>query len=147
MDMMVRQQEVVRSLAYEPPASYTITEYPQRIHRTQHGPTELRHPYLRPTSSEFQNNYSMDLIHVFSIYILNPLITPFLLLSLCHPLFESSHLISLFAIVMCLSLILFLENVPIGSMLHTHVLTHIPSYHVFIVLLSLSSCLRNACSL
>ena len=129
------------------PASYTITRYPQKIHWTWHGPMELCRPYLRPTSSEFQNNHSMDLICVFSIYIFNPLITPIFLLSLCHPLFELSHLISLFAIVTCLSFILFLENAPIGSMLHACVLTHIPSYHVSIVLLSLPSRLRNAGSL
>ena len=129
------------------PTSYTITEYPRGFHRTRHGPMELRRPYLRPTSSEFQNDHSMDLICVFSIFIFNPLITPNFLLSLCHPLFEPSHLIPIFAIVTCLSFILVLENAPIGSMLRTRVLTHIPSYLIFIVLLSLSSRLRNAGSL
>ena len=143
IDMMVKQQEVDGEFDLRTPTSYTITEYPWRIHRTRHGPTELRYPYLRPTSSEFQNNHSMDLIRVFSIFILNPLITPFLLLSLCHPLSEPSHLIPIFAIVTCLSFILVLENAPIGSMLRTRVLTHIPSYLVFIVLLSLSSRLKN----
>ena len=124
--------------------SYTITEYPRGIHQTRHGPMELRHPYLRPTFSEFQNNHSMDLIRVFSIFIFNPPITPFLLLSLCHSLFKPSRLIPIFAIVTCLSFILVPENAPIGSMLRTRVLTHIPSYLIFIVLLSLSSHLRNA---
>ena len=138
MDMVVNQQEVVRSSVHGLPTSYTITEYPRGIHRTRHGPTELRYPYLRPTSSEFQNDYSMDLIRVFSIFILNPLITPFLLLSLCHPLFELSHLIPIFAIVTCLSFILVLENAPIGSMFRTRVLTHIPSYLLFLLFSYLS---------
>ena len=131
MDMVVSQQEVVRSSVHELPTSYTITKYPRGIHRTRHGPTELRYPYLQPTSSEFQNNCSMDLIRVFPNFNFNPLITPFLLLFLCHPLFEPSHLIPIFTIVTCLSFILVLENAPIGSMLRTRVLTHIPSYLVF----------------
>ena len=147
IDMMVRSTRSCEEFNPQTPTSYTITEYPRRIHRTRHRPTELRYPYLRPTSSEFQNDHSMDLIRVFSIFIFNPLITPFLLLSLCHPLFKLSHLIPIFAIVMCLSFILVLENAPIGLMLCTRVLTHIPSYLVFIVLLSLSSRLRNAGSL
>ena len=137
----------MRSSAYEPWLLIPLPDTLQRIHQTQHRPTELRRPHLKPTSSEFQNNHSMDLIHVFSIYIFNPLITPFLLLFLCHPLFKPSHLMPLFAIVTCLSFILFLENAPIGLMLRTRVLTHIPSYLVFIVLLSLSSRLRNTGSL
>ena len=72
----------------------------------------------------------MDLIHVFSIYISNPLITPLFLYFLCHPLFKPSLVIFLFTMVTCLFLISILRNAPIGSMLHTCVLTHIPSYHV-----------------
>ena len=126
------------------PTSYPLSGIPQRIQRTPHGPTELHSPYLWPTSSEFQNRRSMDLICVFSIYILNPLITPLFLYFLCHPLFKPSLMISLFTMMMCLFLISILRNALIESMLHAWVLTHIPSYHVFIVLLSLSSCLRNA---
>ena len=84
---------------------------------------------------------------MFSIYIFNPLTTPFFIYFLCHPLFKLSLVISLFAIVMCLFFILVFRNTPVGSMLRTHVLTHILSYLVFIVLLSLSSRLRNADSL
>ena len=67
---------------------------------------------------------------MFSIYNFNPLTTPFFLYFLCHPLFKPSLVISLFAMVTCLFLIFIIINAPIGSMLRTRVLTHIPSYHV-----------------